>query len=275
MKKKTKIEQKLKNKDPAVLFYTSDFLTGATDLTMLERGQYITLLCLQHQKGRLSQKIIDLSVPKVSEDVMKRFKKDRRGLYYNDRLEKEKKRREEYKENRLQNLRKKNAQNLQEEQLDNIFLSNKGNSSSHMVSHMEAHSENENKNNILDNSNLLVNSKDYIDNCINIIVEFLNSTCKTRYRTTTKKTIELIVDKLNAGFTVEDFKAVIKNKADDWLNTEYSRYLRPSTLFGDKFEEYLNKPVTEANPYSSFETEEFFRAALERSNKKAQERKER
>ena len=65
---------------------------------------------------------------------------------------------------------------------------------------------------------------------------------------------------------------MINNKASDWLNTEYARYLRPSTLFGDKFEEYLNKPHSQNN--STFETDEFFKAALERSNKKMHERRE-
>lgn len=40
-----------KNKDPAVLFYTSDFLGGAALMNMKERGQYITLLCLQRERG--------------------------------------------------------------------------------------------------------------------------------------------------------------------------------------------------------------------------------
>ena len=273
MKKKTdKLEQKLKGKDPAVLFYTSDFLTGSTDLTITERGQYITLLCLQHQKGHLSQKIIDLSVPNVSPDVLARFKKDRYGLYYNDRLEKEQKRREEYKENRLQNLRKKKAENLQKEQLDNISLCNKENMGDHMSNHMGAHSENENENNILVNSNSLNNNINYIDESINIIVEFLNKKCKTHYKNTTKATVSLIADKLSKGYVVDDFKAVISNMSDEWLGTKFSKYLRPSTLFGDKFEEYLNKPRPESN--CSFDTDEFFQAALERSNRKMKERLE-
>jgi len=73
-------------KDPAFLFYPSDFLTGVTDLTLEERGQYITLLCLQHQKGVLSEKTIRLSVGKPSVDVISKFMKDEDGNYYNDRL---------------------------------------------------------------------------------------------------------------------------------------------------------------------------------------------
>jgi len=75
------------NKDPAVLFYSNDFLTGVTDLTMEERGQYITLLCLQHQKGRLSKRTIDLNIPNISDYVMKKFILDENQLYYNERME--------------------------------------------------------------------------------------------------------------------------------------------------------------------------------------------
>ena len=74
-------------KDPAFLFYSSDFLTGCASLTMEERGQYITLLCLEHQLGRLSEKTIRLSVGSVSVDVLEKFKQDENGLLYNERLE--------------------------------------------------------------------------------------------------------------------------------------------------------------------------------------------
>lgn len=80
-------------KDPAFLFYSSDFLTGVADLTMEERGQFITLLCLQHQKGRLSSKAVALAVPSATADVMAKFKLDDNGLYYNPRLEEEAKKR--------------------------------------------------------------------------------------------------------------------------------------------------------------------------------------
>ena len=80
-------------KDPAFLFYSSDFLTGVTDMTMEERGQYITLLCLQHQKGRLSEKTcrLSLGLSEITQasDVMAKFIKDEDGFYYNKRLEDE------------------------------------------------------------------------------------------------------------------------------------------------------------------------------------------
>ena len=75
------------SKDPAFLFYSSDFLTGISDLTMEERGQYITLLCLQHQKGALSPKTIKISVGDVSSDVMSKFEQDEAGNFLNKRLQ--------------------------------------------------------------------------------------------------------------------------------------------------------------------------------------------
>ena len=41
--------------------------------------------------------------------------------------------------------------------------------------------------------------------------------------------------------TVEDFKKVIDSKSKEWLNTDFEKYLRPATLFGTKFENYLNE----------------------------------
>lgn len=90
-------------KDPAFLFYSSDFLTGCIDLTMEERGQYITLICLQHQKGHLTEKTIRLSIGNVSEDVLKKFDKDENGLIFNKRIEEEIEKRRVFAESRRKN----------------------------------------------------------------------------------------------------------------------------------------------------------------------------
>lgn len=73
-------------KDPAFLLYTSLFLSGVSDLTMEERGQYITLLCLQHQKGELTPKNIKLTIQNVSVDVMSKFKELDSGNFVNEKL---------------------------------------------------------------------------------------------------------------------------------------------------------------------------------------------
>jgi len=90
------------SKDPAFLFYSSDFLTGVSDLTMEERGQYITLLCIQHQKGRLSRKMISISCGNATADVMAKLRQDEQGLYYSPRLEEEAIKRAEHGEKQRQ-----------------------------------------------------------------------------------------------------------------------------------------------------------------------------
>jgi predicted phage replisome organizer/uncharacterized phage protein (TIGR02220 family) len=73
------------------------------------------------------------------------------------------------------------------------------------------------------------------------VIEYLNSKCNTKYRTTAKKTKDLINARTNEGFTLEEFKKVIDNKSAEWLGTEFEKFLRPETLFGTKFESYLNQ----------------------------------
>lgn len=76
------------------------------------------------------------------------------------------------------------------------------------------------------------------------IVEYLNQKCETRYRSTTKKTQTLIKARWNESFRLDDFKRVIDIKSSQWLNnTDMQKYLRPETLFGTKFEGYLNEMV--------------------------------
>jgi len=79
------------------------------------------------------------------------------------------------------------------------------------------------------------------------IVLFLNSICGTKYKSSGKKTKDLIKARLNEGFTLEDFKKVIKIKSEEWLNTHMSKFLRPETLFSNKFESYLNQKPTDNN----------------------------
>ncbi len=80
------------------------------------------------------------------------------------------------------------------------------------------------------------------------IIEYLNQKAKTNYKHTTRKTQELIRARLNEGFTLEDFKTAIDNKAKEWVdNLEYCKYLRPPTLFGTKFESYLQQDKPKKN----------------------------
>ena len=72
------------------------------------------------------------------------------------------------------------------------------------------------------------------------VVAYLNEKAGTKYRPTSAKTKTAIHARLADGFTLEDFQTVIDKKCDEWIGTEWEKFLRPSTLFGTKFEEYLN-----------------------------------
>jgi hypothetical protein len=116
------------SKDPAFLFYSSDFLTGTLLMSMEQKGKFITLLCIQHQKGHLSEKDMLHICGSYDEDVFTKFQKDEQGKFYNIRLEEEVDKRKAYSESRRNNRKKK-------EDVNNI--------SSSYVEHMENENENE------------------------------------------------------------------------------------------------------------------------------------
>lgn len=95
------------SKDPAVLFYTSDFLTGTLTMSNEDVGKYIRLLCLQHQKGRLTEQDMYYICTTYVKEVFEKFKKSEDGLYYNERLEHETNRRKNYSESRRKNICKR------------------------------------------------------------------------------------------------------------------------------------------------------------------------
>lgn len=84
-------------------------------------------------------------------------------------------------------------------------------------------------------------------NIYSSIINYLNKKANTRYRVNNKKTKTLIKARLNEGFTEDDFIKVIDNKVKEWINTDMEKYLRPETLFGTKFEGYLNQKEVKTN----------------------------
>jgi hypothetical protein len=90
-------------KDPAFLFYPSDFLTGTMAMPFEDRGKYITLLCYQHQSGRMSNETISFLVGSVSDMLRLKFSVDENGLFYNKRLEEEIFKRDKFIESRRNN----------------------------------------------------------------------------------------------------------------------------------------------------------------------------
>lgn len=84
------------------------------------------------------------------------------------------------------------------------------------------------------------------------VVNHLNQRAGTHYKATTSNTRKLVKARLNEGFTIDDMKLVIDKKCADWLNKpEMAQYLRPETLFGNKFEGYLNANVGPQNNWNN------------------------
>lgn len=100
--------------------------------------------------------------------------------------------------------------------------------------------------------NVIVNVNDNVD--VNVkkisleeikgIVEYLNIKSNSHYKYSTDKTQTLIKARIKDGFTLDDFKIVIDKKCEEWLGTDFEKFLRPETLFSNKFEGYLNQKIT-------------------------------
>lgn len=100
--------------------------------------------------------------------------------------------------------------------------------------------------------NVIVNVNDNVDVNVNKItlaeikgiIEYLNIKSNSHYKYSTDKTQTLIKARIKDGFTLDDFKIVIDKKCEEWLGTDFEKFLRPETLFSNKFEGYLNQRIT-------------------------------
>lgn len=93
------------------------------------------------------------------------------------------------------------------------------------------------------------------------IVDYLNEKADRQFKSTTSKTRSLIRARFNEGWGVDDFKTVIDNKVAQWKDdNDMQRYLRPDTLFGTKFEGYLNEDAPKKSKQEGwFERDEYAR----------------
>ena len=97
----------MSGKSPAVQFYTADFLIGADDMDMAQRGAYITLLCKQHQNGHLPEAVMLRICGGYDEMVFSKFVIDGNGYYYNKRMEVEVNKRAEHCKKQAENVNKR------------------------------------------------------------------------------------------------------------------------------------------------------------------------
>jgi uncharacterized phage protein (TIGR02220 family) len=221
------------SKDPAILFYTSDFLRGTEYFSLLERGQYITLLCNQHQSGHIPLGHMTTICGSSESQVFKKFVVDENGLYFNERMEKEIIKRKSFCESRANNKSGVNQ-----------YTKKNGHTTSHMTGHMVGHMVNENEN----------ENRDIIKD----VIEYLNSKIKSQYKYNNKKTQAFINARIKESYKQEDFKKVIDKKSAEWIGTEMEKFLRPETLFGTKFESYLNQQINkeDSNGKTKYKTDD-------------------
>lgn len=152
-----------KNKDPAFLMYSADFLVGTALMTNEQVGMYIRILMHQHQSGHLSKDEIVLICGTYDSKVMSKFQQDENGLYFNERLEEESIKRAKYSESRRNNrISSRNADFSTETQVVDVT-----DVETYVVSYdadMSAHMENVNENiNDKCNSMVIVDNTDYDD----------------------------------------------------------------------------------------------------------------
>lgn len=99
------------------------------------------------------------------------------------------------------------------------------------------------KNNTNTNTNTIVGKPDII-NSAQLVIGYLNHKTYQNYRNS-KSSLKHIIARLNEGYTEADCMKVVDIKSAEWLGTDLEKYLRPETLFGNKFEGYLNQKPTQ------------------------------
>lgn len=197
-------------KDPAFLFYPSDWIGGTMYLNFEQKGAYFELLMLQFNKGKFTEshakQVLNICFSSVWPTIKEKFQTD--GLYFwNERLDVEKEKRKSFCESRRSNKIPKTEEII---------------SSSH-DNHMMQHMENENINTIVSNT-----------------IDYLILKSGKVFKKTASKNITVITARIKEKYSLDDFKRVIDSKCSTWLNDpRMIEYLRPETLFGSKFDGYL------------------------------------
>lgn len=235
-------------KNPAVLFYTADFITGTLFMSNEEVGAYIRILCMQHQKGHLNKNEIQqiCKTDEIFNSILVHFKTDNDGLFYNERMDLEKDKRTKYSESRANNRKKK--EETYEKDMKNICNS------------YEKHMENENIN---INNNIYKNNK-YFNNkeLNNIFKEYLK--IRTRLKAVnSERAVNSLLKKLepfdddikyqmieqsiiNSWKSIYELKEDYKKKKEkplpEWFGKEYKEELTDETRrILQEIEEHDNK----------------------------------
>lgn len=130
-------------KDPAFLFYPSDYIGGTMGMTFEQKGAYVDLLMMQFNRGHMTSHMIGQVLGQKFDElwptIKNKFVEDEHGMFYNERLELEKNRRKVFTDSRKNNLTGVNQHTKKKE-------NNGGHMGGHMDGHTTSHMENENIN---------------------------------------------------------------------------------------------------------------------------------
>lgn len=135
-------------KDPAFLFYPNDWIGGTLGMTFEEKGAYMELLMTQFNRGHMTTHMIAQVVGQNWDKIKEKFIKDENGLWYNERLEEEKSKRQNYTKSRRNNVSGNNQHTKNKQK-------NKEKNDGYMDGHTTSHMEDENK----DINNTIINNK--------------------------------------------------------------------------------------------------------------------
>ena len=95
------------------------------------------------------------------------------------------------------------------------------------------------------------------------VIDYLNTKMGTDYKSSSKDSQKHIRARFQEGYKLEDFYTVIDKKVREWKGTEWEKFLRPATLFGTKFESYLNQKGrmnsthTGGNKFNNFQSRDY------------------
>lgn len=231
---------------PYFKFYPTDFLLGIAYMSNAEVGAYIKLLCYQWNKGFLpnDHNILESLSGGMTDNVLDKFVLEG-NVWKNKRLEKE---REVYIEKCNTN---KNSAKIRWNKDANALPT-------HCERNAKYHAKDYAKSMPSQKSEVRSQKSETREQNLEAIeiINYLNSVCGTNYKTSALNTINFLKLRLKEGFTVNDFKIVIDKKFNDWSKKpEMVKFLRPITLFGTKFESYLNEK--EVKRFDFGEEEEF------------------
>ncbi len=207
-------------KDPAFLFYPNDWIGGTMGMTFEEKGAYMELLMMQFNRGHMTTRMIGQTVGQLWDNIQDKFTQDENGLWYNERLEEEKIKRQTYVNSRHNNKSGKNQYSKKQD--------NKG---GHMTSHMTGHMEDVNENK---------DKGGYGGKNVEDFVNTINTIFGKKYRVTGK--IAPKIKNILKEYTVAEVeRAALNAKKSDFHKDNGWTHLTPEFFTrSDKVDMWLN-----------------------------------